>query len=373
MASADAPRSGPRLASGVVLLSICLTLGMTAAATAQSDDAADDGGSAVASVLADLLSPGESASRPSRSSWPAACRAAGPSRRSSWSIELGACTSRTRTRTRCSASRVRPWRALLRRRRGDGAQPDGVRQRVPLQRRDVRPAHLERPARSPTCRRRVDLPSTASRQATRRRTSSCSAPRTQTSLMASPCSSAARRTPNSSSPSPPRPWPPTTPSLPCSRDPARTRWARSSGALWTARPASHLPPDVCCPDTGSRADDGELFLTLRLSASSSARRTQAHRLERRGAPRRGRRVRGAPRLRGRANVPEVEAVDLPLTWLVHEADAGLTLQLLDGADIVVSVPVLVGDAAEAAAPSRHRARRPPARQYLDRRHQPLRA
>ena len=47
--------------------------------------------------------------------------------------------------------------------------------------------------------------------------------------------------------------------------------------------------------------------------------------------------------------PRARLSILPLTWLVREADAGLTLQLLDGADIVVRVPVLVGDAAQAAA------------------------
>ena len=108
------------------------------------------------------------------------------------------------------------------------------------------------------------------------------------------------------------------------------------------------PPGVCCPETGSRADDGELFVTLQLSGrvdgsqyGQASVTTDAVRLIVDGVP-------VAPfGFDGQANVPEGEAYEFPATWLVRDGDAGLALQLLDGADVVESVPLFVGEAAPA--------------------------
>lgn len=114
------------------------------------------------------------------------------------------------------------------------------------------------------------------------------------------------------------------------------------------------PPGVCCPETGSRADDGELFLTVQLSGRVEGSRygqasvtSDAVRLIVDGDP-------VAPfGFDGQANVPESKAYEFPASWLVHEGDAGLALQLLDGADVIESVPLFVGATPETIAASPH--------------------
>ena len=130
----------------------------------------------------------------------------------------------------------------------------------------------------------------------------------------------------------------------------RTRLAPIAWSILGGEASLDRPPGVCCPETGSRADDGELFVTLRLSGrvdgsqyGQASVTTDAVRLIVDGEP-------VAPfGFDGQANVPEGEAYEFPATWLVHEGDAGLALQLLDGADVVESVPLFVGEAAPAGS------------------------
>jgi hypothetical protein len=110
------------------------------------------------------------------------------------------------------------------------------------------------------------------------------------------------------------------------------------------------PPGVCCPETGSRADEGESFLTLELSGQvkgsaygQATVSSDAIRL-----------VVGGQAIApfgyaGQANVPEGEAYAFPATWLVTEGDTELALQFVDGGEVVASVPLLVGEAGIAAA------------------------
>ena len=111
------------------------------------------------------------------------------------------------------------------------------------------------------------------------------------------------------------------------------------------------PLNVCCPDTGDRADEGELFVTLELSGRVSGSQygqatvsSDAVRLVVDGEPQ--------PPLEfdGRANTPEGEAYEFALTWVAHEDDPGLALQLLDGADVVETVPIVIGATAPLTAP-----------------------
>jgi hypothetical protein len=111
---------------------------------------------------------------------------------------------------------------------------------------------------------------------------------------------------------------------------------------------------VCCPDTGSRADDGELFVTLQLSGRVTGSQygqatvsTDAVRLVVDGQP--------EPPIEfaGRPNTPEGEAFDFAATWVVRESDPGLALQFLDGPDVAEVVPVGIGpDAPVVAAAAR---------------------
>jgi hypothetical protein len=111
------------------------------------------------------------------------------------------------------------------------------------------------------------------------------------------------------------------------------------------------PPGVCCPETGSRADEGELFLTIHLVGQVKGSKygqatvsSEAVRLVVDGEA-------VAPfGFAGQANVPEGEAYAFPATWLTHEDDTGLILQFLDSGEVASSVPLLVGEAGMAAAP-----------------------
>jgi hypothetical protein len=114
--------------------------------------------------------------------------------------------------------------------------------------------------------------------------------------------------------------------------------------------AIERPPDVCCPDTGARADDGEFILTLQLSGRVSGSKygqatvsTDAIRLVVDGEPL------PPSSFDGRANTPEGEAYAFPATWVAHEGDAGLALQFLDGTEVVATVPLIVGSTEPFAA------------------------
>ena len=345
MASADAPRSGPRLASGVVLLSICLTLGVTAAATAQSDDAADDGGSAVASFLADLLSPGESFA-------PVEIELTGSLPRSGTfqGVEL--------VIDRVHVTNTHPYTMFGEPRPGElfyvvvemtarNATAFVNEYGFSDETFDLRTwsgrllAHVPAPGRYAFDRleagdEKTDELVFGTEDPDVLDGSALLVGRPPDTQLVIPLTA-----------------PPLAADYPVPAVLADPGPYQGGSVLWSlvdGEASLDRPPDVCCPDTGSRADDGELFLTLRLSGLVSGSAygqatvsSDAVRLVVDG-------VSVAPLgFEGRANVPEGEAVDLPLTWLVHEADAGLTLQLLDGADIVVRVPVLVGDAAQAAA------------------------
>jgi len=94
-----------------------------------------------------------------------------------------------------------------------------------------------------------------------------------------------------------------------------------------SRTSVEAPPGVCCPETGLRADEGELFVHLSLRATVSGSQygqatitTDALRL-----------VAGAEPLRplqvdGRANVAEGASLDLTADWVVP-SDVELVLQV----------------------------------------------
>jgi hypothetical protein len=105
------------------------------------------------------------------------------------------------------------------------------------------------------------------------------------------------------------------------------------------------PPGLCCPDSGVRADEGEVFLTLRLRGRVDGSQygqatvsTDVVRLLVGGEA-------VAPfRFDGRPNVPEGEAVEFESTWLVPDPDPGLALQLLAGSGVEQTVPLAIADA-----------------------------
>jgi hypothetical protein len=138
---------------------------------------------------------------------------------------------------------------------------------------------------------------------------------------------------------------PVEPALPGPYQAGAVAWTIESGEAGLDR-----PPGVCCPETGSRADDGESFLTLQLSGQVTGSTygqttvsSDAVRLVIDGEP-------VAPfDFAGRPGVPEGETYAFPATWLVHEDATGLTLQFIDGDEVVASVPLLVGEAGIAAA------------------------
>jgi hypothetical protein len=138
---------------------------------------------------------------------------------------------------------------------------------------------------------------------------------------------------------------PVEPAVPGPYQAGAVAWTIESGEAGLDR-----PPGACCPETGSRADDGEFFLTLQLSGQvkgsaygQTTVSSDAVRLVVEGEP-------IAPfGFAGQPGVPEGETYAFPATWLAHEDDLGLTLQFIDGDEVVASVPLLVGEAGIAAA------------------------
>lgn len=93
------------------------------------------------------------------------------------------------------------------------------------------------------------------------------------------------------------------------------------------RTSLDAPPGVCCPKTGRRADEGELFVHLSLRATVSGSQygqatvtTDALRLVAGGEPLRPLQV------RGRANVAEGVSLELTADWVVP-SDVELVLQV----------------------------------------------
>jgi hypothetical protein len=103
------------------------------------------------------------------------------------------------------------------------------------------------------------------------------------------------------------------------------------------------PVGVCCPETGQRADDGELFAVVNLRGTVSGSlygqtsiTTDLVHLVADGVESK------ALDFGGEANVPEGESIDLSMSWLVP-SDAGTLVLRFDGDDAgPVEVPLTIG-------------------------------
>ena len=101
-----------------------------------------------------------------------------------------------------------------------------------------------------------------------------------------------------------------------------------------SRTSVDAPPGVCCPKTGRRADEGELFVHLSLRGTVSGSQygqatvtTDALRLVAGGEPLRPLQV------RGQANLTEGVSLELTADWVVP-SDVELVLQIgMDNADV----------------------------------------
>jgi hypothetical protein len=147
--------------------------------------------------------------------------------------------------------------------------------------------------------------------------------------------------------------PPLAPDYPMAVEAAVPGPYQAGAVAWTieaGEAALDRPPGVCCPETGSRADEGEAFLTIELSGqvqgsaygqatiSSDAVRLVV-----------GDEAIAPFGFAGQANVPESERYAFASTWLVREDDPGLALRFLDRGEVVATIPLLVGEAGVAAA------------------------
>jgi hypothetical protein len=121
--------------------------------------------------------------------------------------------------------------------------------------------------------------------------------------------------------------------------------------ILTAEAGLDRPPGVCCHDTGSRANEGEVFVTLGLSGRVNGSKygqatvsTDGVRLM----------VDGVPQppidFAGQANVPEGESYDFQATWVAHEDDTGLALRFLDSSGVTATVPLSIEGVVTAALP-----------------------
>jgi len=104
------------------------------------------------------------------------------------------------------------------------------------------------------------------------------------------------------------------------------------------------PGGVCCPETGARADDGELFVTLNLrglvSGSKYGRATVASDVLRLL-------VDGASLepfgFEGKANVAEGTAHEFEATWLIPADAADVALEVATGTPDARTIPLAIGE------------------------------
>jgi hypothetical protein len=124
-------------------------------------------------------------------------------------------------------------------------------------------------------------------------------------------------------------------------------WSVLAGVAALDRPAG-----VCCPDTGSRADDGELFVTLTLRGLVDGSRygqasitSDAVRLVVDGVAAK------AFGFKGKANVPEGSTYDFDATWIVPADAAELLLEVGTGTPDIRRTALGIGLPPEAPSPS----------------------
>lgn len=124
------------------------------------------------------------------------------------------------------------------------------------------------------------------------------------------------------------------PAYPMAVLPATDEPVQAGSIAWTVldgEASLDRPAGVCCPETGARADDGELFVTLSLSGRVSGSRygqasitSDAVRLVVDGTSLE------AFGFKGKANVPEGSTYDFDQSWLIDAAATTIELELGSG-------------------------------------------
>jgi hypothetical protein len=136
------------------------------------------------------------------------------------------------------------------------------------------------------------------------------------------------------------------PDLPTAVFPADAGPIQAAAIAWSVlggEASLDRPAGVCCPDPGARADDGELFVTLRLSGLVHGSRygqatvsSDALRLIVDG-------VAVKPfGFKGQANVAEGASYDLALTWLISGEARDLALEVGSGTPEARTVALAIG-------------------------------
>jgi len=141
--------------------------------------------------------------------------------------------------------------------------------------------------------------------------------------------------------------PPRTPSFPIPVSATPEAPVQSGAISWSileGHASLDRPAGVCCPETGARADDGELFVTLGIRGLVSGSRygqatvsSEALRLV----------VDGTALepfgFEGKANVPEGTAYEFEVTWLISAEAADVALEVGSGSGDAQTIRLAIGE------------------------------